>query len=189
MNSDAYMILAAAMRYVFFFIVAFILLRLFVLSLREWRVGAKTRRKRRNVQIGYICILTPERLAGERYRLYRETTVGKSRSCDISVPVKSLKGKHAIIFERGGDMYITACYPARHGVTVNGGSIGRGDRRLLDGFTVEMEELTFSVHLEETDEYEADYDSGEWADDEWEENTDAEAEELEDPFEDDWVDL
>lgn len=195
MNQDVYMIIADLMRYVFFLIVAFILLRLFVLSLREWRAGAVTKRRRRSVQVGYITIIKPNSLSGERYRLYREATVGKSRSCDIPLPVKSIKRRHAIIFERGGDMYITACYPSRCTVSVNGEPIGRGDGKLADGYTVETEGVSFRVHIEEADELTEEDENipeeytDEYDDDNWEESAncfDDDETEAKDPFDDDW---
>ena len=87
--------------------------------------------------------------------LYMETSIGKSRLSDISLPVKSLKGKHAIIFQRGEDLFISACYPSSHEVMVNGNPIHRNDRRLDEGYVVKMEELSFSVHIEEPEDYES----------------------------------
>lgn len=151
MTIDAYTIIASVMRYVFIFIAVFVLLRLFTLSLREWRSNAKTRKKLRNAQIGYIRINAPKQFYGDTYLLYMETVIGRSRSCDISLPIKSLKGKHAIIFRRGENVFITACYPSKYEVIVNGNSIHRNDRRLDEGYVVQMSDLEFTIHMKDID--------------------------------------
>lgn len=152
MNVDLYIIIADLMRYVFILIVAFILLRLFMLSLKEWRVGAVTKKRRHRLEIGYISILSPKALRKKQYILYRETAIGRSRSCNVTLPVKTVKSKHAVIFERGGEIFITACYPERYAVIVDGEEIGRSDGHIENGSTVEMGDVSFRVFLNDEED-------------------------------------
>lgn len=147
--SDIYMIAADLMKYVFFFLIAFILLRLFILSLREWRAGAADKRKRRNAQMGYISLIEPEDICGEQYNIYCETLIGKSRSCDITLAAGKIALKHARIFESGGEIFISSLKPDRNDISVNDKEIGREDRKLSDGDTVEIAGVKFHVYLDE----------------------------------------
>ncbi|MEG1559660.1 MAG: FHA domain-containing protein [Clostridia bacterium] len=145
MNDTAYSIAASIFSYVFMAIIAYMLVRLVVLSLAEYRENKKARIMQKNMAAGRIEFLSPENYAGNEFLINRETIVGRSRGADIVIPDKGVSKRHCVIFERKSGIYI-ADYGSKLGTFVNGEKLFKHDMRLKSGDIVSIaEKIAFKV--------------------------------------------
>jgi len=144
---------AQGMRYFFLLLILYILIRLTQHSLKEFKAVQEVKRKVRSVSPGYLEILAPESLAGERYALRRENTIGRGKRADLSFEIETLSPLHAVIYEKKDGLYV-ADSGGRTGVLLNGERIKKRREELLyTRDTLEFGELVCVLHLagEETD--------------------------------------
>lgn len=154
MYENAYDIVAMGMRYFFLLLILYILIRLVQHALSEFKAVQQIKQQVRSVSPGYLEVLAPEELCGEKYALRRENTIGRSKRCDIPVMLPSLALIHAFLYEKKDGLYITD-YGSRAGVLLNGERIGKRDELLYTEDTLQMGELICTVHLSGEEEKDA----------------------------------
>lgn len=154
--NDAYELLALGMRYVFIALIVYILVRIVLRSVNEYRIVKRIKRKTQPLYTGYITVRLPEDLAGERFPLRQETTIGSARRCDIAFENCGLEPVHAAVYEKKGEVYLSD-YGTREGSWLNGERMGKKPRPLMEGDLIEMGELALILHLPgKAEEYEQD---------------------------------
>jgi pSer/pThr/pTyr-binding forkhead associated (FHA) protein len=80
---------------------------------------------------------------GADFRLYEgRNEMGRNVECNITIPDKTMSGKHATILFRDGD-YVIIDEQSSHGTVVNGEKIGFDIRILHDGDIIQMGETVF----------------------------------------------
>jgi len=154
--NTAYEIAAMGMRYVFVALIVYLLVRIVIRSIREYRTVRRIKRKMEPVYAGHITISLPEDFEGESFPLGYETIIGSTRRCDICFEDCGLEPVHAAIFEKKGNVYLSR-YGNQEGIWLNGERIGKKPEILSDGDLIEMGELALILHLPgEEDDFEED---------------------------------
>lgn len=144
--NDAYELLAMGMRYVFIALIIYILIRIVLYSVKEYRVVKQIKKRAEPLYTGYITVRLPEKLAGERFPLSQETTIGSARRCDIVFENCGLEPVHAAVYEKKGEVYLSD-YGTREGSWLNGERLGKKPKPLMEGDLIEMGELALILHL------------------------------------------
>ncbi|HHT86407.1 MAG TPA: FHA domain-containing protein [Clostridiales bacterium] len=148
---QAYTIAATLMRYVFVALMAYILIRLVIISIREWSSRRFWEKQLEGKAFAQLEVIEPYSKRGALYDVSHKTTIGRNRACDIQIRTRSIAKKHAIFFVRD-TLYITAYEPEKHQIYVNDSPIGRQDARLFDGDTIKIGRVTLKVHIIEDEE-------------------------------------
>ena len=146
MYETAYDIVTQGMRYFFIALIFYILLRVVLQSLREYRSMQEIKQKVRSVSPGYLEVLAPLELAGEKFPLKRENTVGRSKRADICIDHRTLAPIHAFIYEKKDGLYI-ANYGSNNVVLLNGERICKNEELLYTADTIGMGAVIFRLHL------------------------------------------
>lgn len=146
MYANAYDIVASSMRYFFLLLIIYILLRLVQHSFSEFRAVQQIKKRVRSVSPGYLEALLPEEFLGRRFPLGRENTIGRSKRCNISIPLPSLAPTHAFIYEKKGGLYISD-YGSRQGVLLNDERIGRHEEYLYTEDKLQFGGFICVLHL------------------------------------------
>lgn len=146
MYESGYDIVTLGMRYFFIALILYILLRLILQSITEFKAVQNIKRQVRGVSPGYLMATAPEELAGEVYRLRRENTIGRGKRCDISIPHSSLAQLHAFIYEKQKGLYV-ADYGSHAGVLLNGEPIKKREELLYTQDELQLGDLIFRLHL------------------------------------------
>lgn len=144
--NTTYELFAMGMRYVFIVLIVYILVRIVLRSVREYRTVKKIKRGMQQFSAGNITVSLPEDLEGESFSLSRETTIGAAKRCDIVFENCGLAPIHAAIYEKKGDVYLSD-YGSKEGIWLNGERIGKKPEMLFEGDLIEMGELALIVHL------------------------------------------
>lgn len=144
--NTAYEIAALGMRYVFLALIFYILLRIILHSVSEYRMIRKIKKNVQPFSSGYLTVTSPETLIGERFLLSRENTIGSARRCDIVFEDCGLAPVQAAIYEKKGEVYLSD-YGSRDGVWLNGERIGKKEELLFEGDLIEMGDLALILHL------------------------------------------
>ena len=144
--NTAYELVAMGMRYIFAVLIVYLLFRIVVRSIREYRTVRRIKRNLEPVYAGYITISLPEDFEGESFPLSCETTIGSTRRCDICFEDCGLEPIHAVIYEKKGEVYISG-YGRKDGIWLNGEKIGKKPELLFNGDLIEMGELALILHL------------------------------------------
>lgn len=144
--NTAYEIAAIGMRYVFVVLIVYLLCRIVVRSISEYRTVRRIKRNIEPVYAGYITISLPEDFEGESFPLNSETTIGSTRRCDICFEDCGLEPMHAVIYEKKGEVYLSG-YGSKDEIWLNGERLGKKPEPLYDGDLIEMGELALILHL------------------------------------------
>jgi len=143
-----YDIVAQGMRYFFILLILYILIRLVLHSVSEFKTMQEVKQQVRSVSPGYLEVLSPEELAGNKYVLLRENSVGRSRRADVSLQHSSVAPVHALIYEKKKGLYVSS-YGGGNSVLLNGEPIIKHREELLyTQDTLQMGEVLFVLHLE-----------------------------------------
>ena len=106
MSPSVYEAIASAMRYWFILAMAVVLIAVIVVSVKEYKVR-KSVLSRMAVFLGYLEIVKgSEDLIGEKFGICDENTLGSAYGCDICLPDKGVKKKHALVYYRDGGIFI-----------------------------------------------------------------------------------
>lgn len=145
MYETAYDIVATGMRYFFILLIVYILVRLVIQSVREYRSMQQVKQRVRSVSPGYLEVIAPLDIAGERFPLRRENTIGRSKRADIVIDHKTLASIHAFIYEKKDGLYISN-YGSRNVVLING-ERAKNEELLYTGDRLGMGAVTLCLHL------------------------------------------
>lgn len=145
MPANAYSLMTLVMRYVFVVGILYILWRIVYHSLNEYQ---ELRRAVHWLQGGYarhIEFLPPYDTREGGYVLVRSNLIGRSPRCDIYIDDKSVRRKHALLFERRGEGYIKP--KGRAKIWINGVRPAKRTALLHDGDLVKLGDVEFHYRL------------------------------------------
>lgn len=146
MYESAYDIVALGMRYFFIVVICYILLRLILHSITEFKAVQQIKQQVRGISPGYLEVLAPKELCGEKYSLRRENTVGRGKRCDISIQHASLAQLHAFIYEKRKGLYL-ADYGSRAGVLLNDTTVKKREELLYTQDKITLGDVVLKLHL------------------------------------------
>ncbi len=146
MYETTFDIVAIGMRYFFLALIVFILLRLVVHSLREFRAVQAAKREARSISPGYLEALAPPELAGEKYVLMRDNTIGCARRCTIRLEAPGVSNVHALIYEKRDGLFITDV-GSEKGVLINGERIAKKEELLYTQDVLQFGDFECVLHL------------------------------------------
>ena len=156
MRADIYSLTVSVMRYFFVAAIMYILIRIIYHSINEYN---ELRRVKDWIEKGYakhIEFLPPYDTNENGFILVKTNLIGRNRKCDICIDDKSVKRKHAIIFEKRGDVFIKRKGLAR--IKINGEQMTNRLEELLDGDLVQLGRVKFYYRVKRTSlREEADY--------------------------------
>lgn len=141
MRADVYSLTVSVMRYFFVVAIIYILIRIVYHSVNEYN---ELRRVKSWIEKGYarhIEFLPPFDTNENGFILVKSNLIGRSRKCDICIEDRSIKRKHAIIFEKRGDVFIRRMGMAR--IKINGEQMTHRLEELLDGDLVQLGQVRF----------------------------------------------
>jgi len=145
MQPELYAFIVSAMRYFFAAAIVYILIELIRHSASEY---GELRRVKNWIEKGYakhIEFLPPFDTNEDGFILVKSNLIGRSRACDICIEDKSVKRRHALIYEKRGEAYIRRRLWAR--VTINGFKLEKRRARLEDGDLIGLGEVEFYYRL------------------------------------------
>ena len=148
MRSDIYSLAVSVMRYFFVAAIIYILIRIVYHSINEYN---ELRRVKDWIEKGYakhIEFLPPFDTNENGFILVKTNLIGRSRKCDICIDDKSVKRKHAIIFEKRGDVFIKRQGMSR--IKINGELMTHRVEELLDGDLVQLGHVRFYFRVKRT---------------------------------------
>jgi len=92
-------------RYWFVLLIGYILLRIVQNSLDEYKIDKRLRKEGEQSYLAYLKVVDADDadLMGLVFGLNDYNTIGKSIECDITIPDKTMKKKHAKIYKKGPD--------------------------------------------------------------------------------------
>ena len=106
MNAEAYSIAATIMRYFFVAIIIYILVRIVYHSVYEYSELRRVKRWIENGYAKYIEFLPPFDEEEGGFILVRNNLIGRSNHCDICIDDRSVRRRHAILYEKKGEGYL-----------------------------------------------------------------------------------
>lgn len=148
MQADIYSLTVSVMRYFFVAAIIYILIRIVYHSVNEYN---ELRRVKDWIEKGYarhIEFLPPYDTNENGFILVKSNLIGRSRKCDICIEDRSIKRKHAIIFEKRGDVFIRRMGMAR--IKINGEVMTHRLEELLDGDLVQLGQVRFYYRVKRT---------------------------------------
>lgn len=148
MRSDIYSLAVSVMRYFFVAAIIYILIRIVYHSINEYN---ELRRVKDWIEKGYakhIEFLPPFDTNENGFILVKTNLIGRSRKCDICIDDRSVKRKHAIIFEKRGDVFIKRQGMSR--IKINGELMTHRVEELLDGDLVQLGHVRFYFRVKRT---------------------------------------
>ena len=148
MRADVYSLAGSVMRYFFVAAIIYILIRIVYHSINEYN---ELRRVKNWIEKGYakhIEFLPPFDTNENGFILVKTNLIGRSRRCDICIDDRTVKRKHAIIFEKRGDVFIKRKGMAR--IKINGELMKNRIEELLDGDLVQLGHVRFYYKVKRT---------------------------------------
>jgi len=148
MRADIYSLAVSVMRYFFVAAIIYILIRIVYHSINEYN---ELRRVKNRIEKGYakhIEFLPPFDTNENGFILVKTNLIGRSRRCDICIDDRTVKRKHAIIFEKRGDVFIKRKGMAR--IKINGELMKNRIEELLDGDLVQLGHVRFYYKVKRT---------------------------------------
>ncbi|MEA5059029.1 MAG: FHA domain-containing protein [Candidatus Pelethousia sp.] len=148
MAANAYSLATLIMRYVFVGIILYILSRIIYHSVSEYQ---EQRRALHWLQDGYarhIEFLPPYDTQEGGYVLVRSNLIGRSPRCDIYIDDRSVRRRHALLFEKRGEGYIRP--KGRAKIWINGERPQKRTALLHDGDLVRLGQVEFHYKLKRT---------------------------------------
>jgi len=157
LSAEVYSFATAVMRYVFIAAIYYILFRIVYHSVNEYN---ELQRVKNWIEKGYakhIEFLPPFDNNEEGFILVKSNLIGRSRRCDICIEDKSVKRRHARIYEKYGDVFIETI--GRAEMEINGEFQEERRALLADGDLIQLGSVRFYYKLkrvpfegEDTDE-------------------------------------
>lgn len=148
MRADIYSLAVSVMRYFFVVAIIYILMRIVYHSVNEYN---ELRRVKDWLEKGYakhIEFLPPFDTNENGFILVKTNIIGRSKKCDICIDDRSVKRKHAIIFEKRGDVFIKR--KGRGKIKINGEPMTHRMEELLDGDLVQLGHVKFYYRIKRT---------------------------------------
>mgnify|MGYP003339605596 CR=1 FL=1 len=106
MSPAVYEALAYAMRYWFVIALTVILIAVILISVKQFR-SRKHAFSRVNAFLGYVEIVSaPDHLAGQRFGVCDENTIGGGPDADIIIDDMSVNDIHALLYAEAGELFI-----------------------------------------------------------------------------------
>ena len=151
MRADLYSLTVSVMRYFFVAAIIYILIRIIYHSVNEYNELRRVKGYAKHIEF-----LPPFDTNENGFILVKTNLIGRGRKCDICIEDKSVKRKHAIIFEKRGDVFIKRKGLAR--IKINGEQMTHRMEELLDGDLVQLGNGKFYYRIKRTSfREEADY--------------------------------
>ncbi len=154
MYETAYDIVAMGMRYLFLALIIYILVRLIQHSVTEFKAVQAVKEQVRSVSPGYLEAILPEEIAGEKYALRRENTIGRSKRCSIQVDLAGVSPVHALLYEKKDGLYLSD-FGSRTGSFLNEEKIGKKEELLYTQDVLQFGEFCCKLHLAGEEEEDA----------------------------------
>ncbi|MBQ4611869.1 MAG: FHA domain-containing protein [Clostridia bacterium] len=148
MRADLYSLTVSVMRYFFVAAIIYILIRIVYHSVNEYN---ELRRVKDWIEKGYakhIEFLPPFDTNENGFILVKTNLIGRGKKCDICIEDRSVKRRHAIIFEKRGDVFIKRKGLAR--IKINGEQMTHRMEELLDGDLVQLGHVKFYYRVKRT---------------------------------------
>ena len=145
MNAEAYSIAATIMRYFFVAIIVYILLRIVYHSVCEYNELRRVKRWIENGYAKYIEFLPPFDEEEGGFILVKNNLIGRSNHCDICIDDRSVRRRHAILYERKGDGYFKRIGRAK--AWINGDRLSKRQARLENGDLIRLGNVEFRYKL------------------------------------------
>lgn len=146
MYETAYDIVATGMRYFFLALMIYILVRLVQHSVTEYKAVQAAKEQVRSISPGYLEAILPEEIAGERYALRRENTIGHSRRCSIQVNLPGVSPVHAMLYQKKDGLYLSD-FGSRSGSLLNDEPIGKKEELLYTQDILQFGDFCCKLHL------------------------------------------
>ena len=146
MYETAYDLVALGMRYFFIALILYILLRVVLHSVREYRAVQEIKHHVRQFSPGYMEILEPVERCGEIHHLRHENSIGSAKNCDIRIEGVGLAPSHALLYLKKEGLYL-ASLGSRTPVLLNDEPIGKQEEFLYTADELCMGELRVLMHL------------------------------------------
>lgn len=105
MDAQVFEAVSLMARYWFVLLIGYILLRIVQNSLDEYKIDRRLRKEGEQSYLAYLKVVDADDadLMGLVFGLNDYNTIGKSIECDITIPDKTMKKKHAKIYKKGPD--------------------------------------------------------------------------------------
>lgn len=147
MPEAAYTSLALVLRYFFCAAILYILLRLVLQSLNEYREIERVKSQVAGSYASAISFLDPMELRGVKYALLKENTIGRGKKCSIRLLYKGVKRRQGSIYKSGASIYFHT--RRKKGVYLNGSPVAARRIQLAGGDVVEIRGVRFQLVLQE----------------------------------------
>ena len=120
MDPQIFEVVSLMARYWFVLLIAYILLRIVQNSLEEYKIDRRMRLEGEHSYLAYLKVVDADDpdLLGLVFGLNEFNTVGKSIECDITIPDRTMRKKHAKIYKKDSDWILE--HKRRSLVFVNG---------------------------------------------------------------------
>lgn len=141
-----YELIVNGARYVFIFLVFWLLLGIAIRSFKEFRMTSVAKKELQDVSPGYLEVVAPEEMQAKKLILLRESTLGSSQKCNITVELESVAPVHAVFYERKDNLYIE-CLDRSAGVFLNDERLNRRGSKLYTRDCLQFGELICILHL------------------------------------------
>lgn len=158
MYESAFNIIVLGARYFFVVLILYILLRVVLHSVTEFKSIQSIKKQVRGVSPGCLVVSAPADLAGKRFELARENSIGSLARSDICIEHKSIAPTHAFIYEKKQYLYIMDY--GNSPVSVNNEQVKKREERLYNEDEIMLGEVSLLLHLSDDEDYE-DYVKGE----------------------------
>ncbi len=143
MTEAAYTSVALILRYFFCAAILYILLRLILQSINEYKEIQRVKSQVAGTYAYAIQFSDPEELSGVKYALLKENSIGRGKRCSIRLEYKGIKRRHATIYRSGLSIWFHT--KKKKGVYFNGNPIERRQVELADGDSIEINGVRFSL--------------------------------------------
>ncbi|MBQ3274113.1 MAG: FHA domain-containing protein [Christensenellaceae bacterium] len=144
MSPSVYEAIAFAMRYWFILVIAIILIAVIVISVREYK-ARKSVMSRMAEFAGFLEIVGgADDLIGEKFGICDENLIGSAYSCDICIPDKGVKKKHAVIYIRDDVIMVR---PVGRSVILVNEDLVKGPHALRTGDVISLGNASLRVFI------------------------------------------
>jgi len=144
-RADVYALIVSAMRYFFVAAILYILFRIIYHSVNEYN---ELRRVKNWIERGFakhIEFLPPFNSNEEGFILAKYNLIGRSSSCDICIDDRSVKRKHAVIYEKRDKVILKRLGRGR--VKINGEKTEKRKTQLTGGELIQLGDAKFYYKL------------------------------------------
>jgi len=139
-----YDVFAFGLRYWFLLLIILIFVALVWVSVSEYK-QRKYVMNEIGTYVGYMEIVDgPEEILGQRIGLMNDNSIGRSKRSDISINDRSVQKTHALIYLRGGHMFLS---PMQNSATQINGRRATRVHEIYTGDTVTFGDITGTVYI------------------------------------------